>query len=376
MTLTSCLHLLLSAVLAADPGASEAAKIYPYPDGVIQNIWHFNPEPGWWVLKDRPGTGFALERQGSDTVSDTYFLAMFTYDPDGRPTFYTMTGRYDYATKRLTGTFDRAEGGGVRLGVYRPPTVTVEAGGRAEFEFINEKEGIWHSPRGPIPIERFDFAFGRRTAKTFLGRWLIINVQKSPIGIRTYIVDFTEIDSDNGGAPPEDPGIAMGRIAPVFHGALPGAQQALFAGWNTKEIFYGENNPYRVFDYAIEIFDPMAEAEGYGIHDCRLHRGLHLAVGMLRMVRQNSNFYVPGNCIAIRLMTLEELRVYGQPPSPQGMLAGLGKLLAAGRELASLPVSGSPLPEEVREVSPQEIAARERMIAKAIAWAQERGFWK
>ncbi len=115
MTLTSCLHLLLSAVLAADPGASEAAKIYPYPDGVIQNIWHFNPEPGWWVLKDRPGTGFALERQGSDTVSDTYFLAMFTYDPDGRPTFYTMTGRYDYATKRLTGTFDRAEGGGVRL---------------------------------------------------------------------------------------------------------------------------------------------------------------------------------------------------------------------------------------------------------------------
>lgn len=173
--------------------------------GIVQQLDHWAPENGWWIIEDRPGTGFAMERQAHPSFGDIIFLAVFTYDEDGAPTFYTASLRYDREQRRASEVFTRTRNGQVFDDPdYRFPDVEFGIAGDAVFEFDTPTRGRWiSSTQGEVPIIRQDFGYDGETIQRMTGRWVIVHVEISrdrrvwdlpPMTYirngRAYIIDF------------------------------------------------------------------------------------------------------------------------------------------------------------------------------------------
>lgn len=108
------------------------------------------PESGWWWDAQQPGWGCFIEFQGA-----LAYMAIFTYAPNGRPEWYSGTGRIEAG--RLAIPLGRYIGGRSLNGPGRAVTLD-RAMGTFSMQFSNRREGTYRFPGGATGrLVRFAF---------------------------------------------------------------------------------------------------------------------------------------------------------------------------------------------------------------------------
>lgn len=108
------------------------------------------PESGWWWDAQQPGWGCFIEFQGA-----LAYMAIFTYAPNGRPEWYSGTGRIEAG--RLAIPLGRYVGGRSLNGPGRAVTLD-RAMGTFSMQFSNRREGTYRFPGGATGrLVRFAF---------------------------------------------------------------------------------------------------------------------------------------------------------------------------------------------------------------------------
>ena len=122
------------------------------------------PENGWWWNPDQSGRGYNIEVQ-----QDQIGIALFIYDQQGFPEWYTAAGNLEGDT--FTGELQRFEGGQCATCEYTPPTpagtiafsISFTAGNRANVTLGNRS----------FDISRFGFAQSGGI-EDFRGTWATV----------------------------------------------------------------------------------------------------------------------------------------------------------------------------------------------------------
>lgn len=117
----------------------------------------YTPESGVWWNPNEPGTGILLE------VQDNFlFAAAYTYDNQGRATWYTAAGFLD-GNARFTGVLDGFTGGNCPGCPFRPNIANIGAGGPISIVFnANDPTRATLTWGGrTMPIERYQFYLKR-----------------------------------------------------------------------------------------------------------------------------------------------------------------------------------------------------------------------
>jgi hypothetical protein len=139
-------------------------------------------QDGLWWNPAEPGSGYSVlirERTG--------FVSWYSYEANGRPTFYTVQGtltrlgeldriRLGYAVV-LTGPLLRSSGGQAPGGAHTAPSTSDAGIGTAEFRFIDSRRAELRLTqngvaRAPVSIQPFD-PEGIPEDELLLGRWAI-----------------------------------------------------------------------------------------------------------------------------------------------------------------------------------------------------------
>jgi len=126
----------------------------------------FPPETGWWWNPQESGRGFTIEMRDGKL-----FMAVFLYDPSGRPTWFTSGGAMNSGTSYV-GQLVSFANGQTLTGPYKPPVQTSSVGWVSlEFHAADRATLTW--PGGTLPIERFKFGEGPRSTgvKPEAGWW-------------------------------------------------------------------------------------------------------------------------------------------------------------------------------------------------------------
>jgi hypothetical protein len=124
------------------------------------------PENGWWWNPAASGRGFNIETQ-----NNTVFVATFVYDQAGHPIWYSGSGQLD-DNSTLTTHLMISEGGPCIGCPYQAPTIT-DAGIPITLQFTSREQGSISWQGETVPIQRFNFQFGKEVQK-LLGRWMLI----------------------------------------------------------------------------------------------------------------------------------------------------------------------------------------------------------
>jgi hypothetical protein len=139
-------------------------------------------QDGLWWNPAEPGSGYSVlirERTG--------FVSWYSYETNGRPTFYTVQGtltrlgeldriRLGYAVV-LTGPLLRSSGGQAPGGAHTAPSTSDAGIGTAEFRFLDSRRAELRLTqngvaRAPVSIQPFD-PEGVPEDELLLGRWAI-----------------------------------------------------------------------------------------------------------------------------------------------------------------------------------------------------------
>ena len=113
------------------------------PDGIV-------PETGWWWVASEPGWGIFLEIQGS-----AVFLAVFTYEDDGRPVWFV--GQGSLARGELAVMLQRYRNGPSGNNPGRPLEPVANIGTLTAI-FADRRNGTAVLPSGrPVSLTRFAF---------------------------------------------------------------------------------------------------------------------------------------------------------------------------------------------------------------------------
>jgi hypothetical protein len=150
-------------------------------DGFVSNDSVPIPiQEGLWWNPEEPGSGYSIyvqERVG--------FVTWYTYETDGRASFYTVQGEVErpgelarvslgYAAL-LRGPLVRSRNGQVLDGTWRAPVSEDSGLGTAEFRFLDSRRAELRYTRGvtrPVKLQPFDPG-GISEADLLIGRWAI-----------------------------------------------------------------------------------------------------------------------------------------------------------------------------------------------------------
>ncbi len=108
---------------------------------------------GWWWNQVEPGSGWGFEIQGT-----TFFIAGYSYDNDGHPTWYLGTGSVTGGNV-LTGRLQRYSGGQTLTGPYKPPSVVVQDAGPFSLRLTGAETAAFSVAGKERTLQRF--LFGR-----------------------------------------------------------------------------------------------------------------------------------------------------------------------------------------------------------------------
>jgi len=140
----------------------------------------FMPQNGLWAVPaevdGKPGRGFIV-----DVQDNTMFLTVFTYDADGRPTFYTSGGTVQPSEANpgehvYTGTLQYSQNG---PGLGATGTVTngsideARSPGEVTLRFTGTGTGFIRFPgaSADLAVARFNYGYTETSADKLLGAW-------------------------------------------------------------------------------------------------------------------------------------------------------------------------------------------------------------
>jgi hypothetical protein len=134
------------------------------------------PEDGWWWNPAQPGVGYNIETQNS-----TLFVALFIYDDNGSPAWYSGSGTINQ-NNSVAIDLQRSEGGPC-LGCTYTSAQTNSIGKQLVLTFDAAGSTATANLDGATThIERFSFKLGDGV-KQLLGSWIIASMPISSKGI-------------------------------------------------------------------------------------------------------------------------------------------------------------------------------------------------
>lgn len=132
------------------------------------------PEDGWWWNPAQPGFGYNIETQNG-----TVFVAVFIYDDDGSPTWYSGSGSIQNNSVAID--LHRYKGGPCLGCTYTSPQ-TNSIGKQLVLTFDESKSKATATLDGITNhIERFNFKLGNKINQ-LLGAWIIAAVPSTGTG--------------------------------------------------------------------------------------------------------------------------------------------------------------------------------------------------
>lgn len=147
------------------------------------------PQNGFWWTPSEGGTGYAIEVQ-----SNQIFLATYTYDAAGQPTWFTASGTLSTSGTSATATLFRTVGGNCLGCAYRPPTASTPQG-TVSLTFTDGRTGTIRFPDGSQKsIVAFDFGTGS-IPQGLLGTWVMYWIQGPSTTNPTFETRFIQITS-------------------------------------------------------------------------------------------------------------------------------------------------------------------------------------
>jgi hypothetical protein len=108
---------------------------------------------GWWWNQVEPGAGWGFEIQGT-----TFFIAGYSYDDDGHPTWYLGSGPVTGGNV-LTGRLQRYSGGQTLAGPYKPPSAVIQDAGPFSLRLTGAETAAFSVAGKERTLQRF--LFGR-----------------------------------------------------------------------------------------------------------------------------------------------------------------------------------------------------------------------
>jgi len=140
----------------------------------------FMPQNGLWAVpaevNGEPGRGFIV-----DVENNTMFLTVFTYDSDGRPTFYTSGGTVQPSETNpgehvYTGTLQYSQNGPGLAATGDVSSGTIDPArspGDVTLRFTGTGTGFIRFPGGSadLPVARFNYGYTEAKADNLLGAW-------------------------------------------------------------------------------------------------------------------------------------------------------------------------------------------------------------
>lgn len=118
---------------------------------------NFTVENGWWWNPEESGRGFNIEIRNG-----TLFFGGFLYADDGRATWVTASGPMS-GSNNFRGSLQQFANGQTLTGAYKAPVQT-SSPGDISLQFTAADQGTLIWPGGTVPIQRFRFSQGSRSA--------------------------------------------------------------------------------------------------------------------------------------------------------------------------------------------------------------------
>ncbi|MFC4819508.1 hypothetical protein [Dokdonella ginsengisoli] len=124
------------------------------------------PVDGFYLDPGQGGRGYAVETQ-----DDQMFVALFNYDEDSRPTFYTIQGTWNPATRRVNNaSLYQVSSGPWIGGAYMQPGPAINKG-PVTLEFPTPTTGRLVYNGRTSTLQRFLFGYGASASSLMQGAW-------------------------------------------------------------------------------------------------------------------------------------------------------------------------------------------------------------
>jgi len=194
-----CLQWIFTAVLALTSLAGHAQAVTNPAKALL-------PTRGLWLSDAKPNHGWTFDV----TPTGFMFVTIFTYDPDGRPTFLTAQGQYLQTPGDPSGNMGRLESpvfrtaGGAPIDSLAPGNAAAVAVGNAVITFQSGRRATWTMGANTFQLNSFqDFPGidgGFKVSDLIVGKWMLVQFSEFS-GVTDYFttyITFTEVGGVSG----------------------------------------------------------------------------------------------------------------------------------------------------------------------------------